>query len=284
MFVNHQLFWLFCSSTAWHLLALNILSIVDWVCFDYFFFFYLFISFHCLPLCCHIIIIPFFLPCFRNIFWKQCTFLKTINFIDPCTCTCTVWWLYFLWKKLEYQAYYLSIFHIILLIIASSRKLFSYDRMGSKLLWCVWNLPSKKKKKKKEWNVLCSCFRLDHLLYVCTNAHMCVRVCVCFDFSFSCSHWHHCLCHWQYYQGTAAGGTMEIVVNGTTGWLHPAAKEGVTPLANNIVKLATHVERRLTMGKKGYERVKERFLEPHMSHRIALVLTDVLQNAKSHST
>ena len=62
---------------------------------------------------------------------------------------------------------------------------------------------------------------------------------------------------------------MEIVVNGTTGLLHPAAKEGVTPLANNIVKLATHVERRLTWGKKGYERVKERFLEPHMSHRIA---------------
>ena len=34
----------------------------------------------------------------------------------------------------------------------------------------------KKKKKKKEWNVLCSCFWLDHLLHVCTNAHMCVCV------------------------------------------------------------------------------------------------------------
>ena len=58
---------------------------------------------------------------------------------------------------------------------------------------------------------------------------------------------------------------MEIVVNGTTGLLHPAAKEDVTPLANNIVKMATHVERRLTMGKKGYGRVKERFLEPHVT-------------------
>lgn len=77
---------------------------------------------------------------------------------------------------------------------------------------------------------------------------------------------------------------MEIVVNGTTGFLHPIGKEGVTPLANNIVKLATHVERRLTMGKKGYERVKERFLEHHMSHRIALVLKEVLQKAKSHSS
>ncbi|KAL2346299.1 hypothetical protein Fmac_000299 [Flemingia macrophylla] len=80
--------------------------------------------------------------------------------------------------------------------------------------------------------------------------------------------------------GTAAGGTMEIVVNGTTGLLHPVGKEGVTPLARNIVKLATHVEKRLTMGKKGYERVKERFMEQHMSQRIALVLKDVLQKAR----
>ncbi|XP_057505356.1 uncharacterized protein LOC130788621 [Actinidia eriantha] len=84
--------------------------------------------------------------------------------------------------------------------------------------------------------------------------------------------------------GTAVGGTMEIVVNGTTGWLHPAAgKEGVTPLAENIVKLATHVERRLTMGKKGYKRVKEMFLEHHMSHRIASVLKEVLRKSNSNT-
>ncbi|KAL8171974.1 hypothetical protein V2J09_023778 [Rumex salicifolius] len=83
--------------------------------------------------------------------------------------------------------------------------------------------------------------------------------------------------------GTAAGGTMEIVVNQTTGLLHPAGKDGVTPLAKNIVKLATHVERRLTMGKKGYERVKERFLEHHMADRIAHVLKEVLKKAKSQS-
>lgn len=63
--------------------------------------------------------------------------------------------------------------------------------------------------------------------------------------------------------------------------LHPAGKEGVTPLAKNIVKLATHVERRLTMGKKGYERVKEMFLERHMSHRIASVLKEVLHRSKN---
>ncbi|KAL6982739.1 hypothetical protein U1Q18_016129 [Sarracenia purpurea var. burkii] len=83
--------------------------------------------------------------------------------------------------------------------------------------------------------------------------------------------------------GTAAGGTMEIVVNGTTGWLHPAGKEGVMPLAKNIVKLATHVERRLTMGKKGHERVKEMFLEQHMSHRIALVLKEVLRKSNGNT-
>jgi len=73
---------------------------------------------------------------------------------------------------------------------------------------------------------------------------------------------------------------VEIVVNGTTGLLHPVRKAGVTPLAHNIVKLASHVEKRLTMGKKGYEKVKERFLEHHMSHRIAVVLKEVLRKAR----
>lgn len=73
---------------------------------------------------------------------------------------------------------------------------------------------------------------------------------------------------------------MEIVVNGTTGWLHPTGKEGVKPLAENIIQLATNVEMRRTMGTKGYSRVKEVFLEHHMSHRISLVLKDVLRKAK----
>ncbi|KAH9298192.1 hypothetical protein KI387_029874, partial [Taxus chinensis] len=54
--------------------------------------------------------------------------------------------------------------------------------------------------------------------------------------------------------GTAAGGTTEIVVNGSTGFLHPVGKEGINPLAKNIVNLSCHVERRLTMGRKGYVR------------------------------
>ncbi|KAJ9703571.1 hypothetical protein PVL29_005063 [Vitis rotundifolia] len=82
--------------------------------------------------------------------------------------------------------------------------------------------------------------------------------------------------------GTAAGGTTGIVVNGSTGLLHPTGKEGVTPLAKNIVTLATNVHRRLTLGKTGYEKVKETFLEHHMAHRIATVLKEVLQKAKSH--
>ncbi|CAI0462026.1 unnamed protein product [Linum tenue] len=82
--------------------------------------------------------------------------------------------------------------------------------------------------------------------------------------------------------GTAAGGTAEIVVNGTTGMLHPVGKDGVPELAKNMVKLATQVERRLTMGKRGYERVKEVFLEHHMAHRIAVVLKDILRKAKDN--
>ncbi|KAL7081523.1 hypothetical protein ACP275_14G044900 [Erythranthe tilingii] len=80
--------------------------------------------------------------------------------------------------------------------------------------------------------------------------------------------------------GTAAGGTVEIVVNGTTGWLHPAGKEGITPLAENIIRLATNLEMRKTMGQKGHTRVKDMFLEQHMSHRISLVLKKVLRKAK----
>lgn len=83
--------------------------------------------------------------------------------------------------------------------------------------------------------------------------------------------------------GTAAGGTMEIVVNGSTGWLHPAGKEGVTILAENIIQLATKPEMRRTMGMKGYSRVKEMFMEHHMAHRIALVLKEVLQKEKKGS-
>ncbi|CAI9263287.1 unnamed protein product [Lactuca saligna] len=81
--------------------------------------------------------------------------------------------------------------------------------------------------------------------------------------------------------GTSAGGTSEIVVNGSTGFLHLPGKEGVTPLAKNMVKMATHVERRLTMGKRGYERVKEMFLEHHMAKRIGVVLKDVLKNREN---
>ncbi|KAK9129785.1 hypothetical protein Sjap_010272 [Stephania japonica] len=80
--------------------------------------------------------------------------------------------------------------------------------------------------------------------------------------------------------GTAAGGTTEIVVNGSTGLLHPAGKEGVAPLAENMVKLAMNIQNRLMLGKKGYERVRERFMEQHMAQRIAFVLKEVLQRAK----
>ncbi|KAK3159949.1 hypothetical protein QOZ80_1BG0053140 [Eleusine coracana subsp. coracana] len=83
--------------------------------------------------------------------------------------------------------------------------------------------------------------------------------------------------------GTAAGGTTEIVVDGSTGLLHPAGKEGVAPLAKNIVRLASHAEQRVAMGKKGYDRVKEMFMEHHMAGRIAAVLKEVLKKSQGHS-
>ena len=85
------------------------------------------------------------------------------------------------------------------------------------------------------------------------------------------------------YQGTAAGGTTEIVVDGSTGLLHPARKEGVAPLAKNIVRLASRAEQRASMGKKGYDRVKEMFMEHHMAERIASVLREVLQKSREHA-
>ncbi|XP_062208784.1 uncharacterized protein LOC133910291 [Phragmites australis] len=80
---------------------------------------------------------------------------------------------------------------------------------------------------------------------------------------------------------TAAGGTTEIVLDGSTGLLHPAGKEGVAPLAKNNVRLASHAEQRASMGKNG--RVKERFMEHHMAERIAAVLKEVLQKSWEHS-
>ncbi|WVZ71710.1 hypothetical protein U9M48_020262 [Paspalum notatum var. saurae] len=83
--------------------------------------------------------------------------------------------------------------------------------------------------------------------------------------------------------GTAAGGTTEIVLDGTTGLLHPAGKDGVAPLAENIARLASDAELRVSMGKKGYDRVKERFMEHHMAERIAAVLKEVLQKSRQRS-
>ncbi|KAL5227343.1 hypothetical protein ABZP36_015608 [Zizania latifolia] len=83
--------------------------------------------------------------------------------------------------------------------------------------------------------------------------------------------------------GTAAGGTTEIVFDGSTGLLHPAGKEGVAPLAKNIARFASHAEQRVAMGKKGYDRAKERFMEHQMADRIAVVFKEVLRKSREHS-
>ncbi|MCO5608870.1 hypothetical protein L7F22_063088 [Adiantum nelumboides] len=78
--------------------------------------------------------------------------------------------------------------------------------------------------------------------------------------------------------GTAAGGTKEIIVNGTTGLLHPVGKEGVPVLARNMVHLANDAAMRKEMGQRGHERVQQRFLEKHMAQRIGRVLEHFISN------
>lgn len=82
--------------------------------------------------------------------------------------------------------------------------------------------------------------------------------------------------------GTAAGGTREIIVNGTTGLLHPVGKDGISILAKHMLYLASNATKRFEMGNNGYQRVRERFMERHMAQRIGHVLHEVLDQAKLH--
>lgn len=69
---------------------------------------------------------------------------------------------------------------------------------------------------------------------------------------------------------------MEIVVNGSTGRLHPVGKEGVHLLAQNIRDLTLDKALRIKMGSRGYDRVKEHFMEHHICKRLSLVLQTIL--------
>jgi hypothetical protein len=74
-------------------------------------------------------------------------------------------------------------------------------------------------------------------------------------------------------------------VNGSTGRLHPVGKEGVHLLAQNIRDLTFDKSLRIRMGSRGYDRVKQRFMERHMCERLGPVLQTVLsQTALFHST
>lgn len=77
-------------------------------------------------------------------------------------------------------------------------------------------------------------------------------------------------------QGTASGGTLEIVVNGSTGRLHPVGKEGVQALADHIRDLALHPSVRQRMGNRGYQRVRDHFMEHHMCEKLGHVFKDAM--------
>lgn len=69
---------------------------------------------------------------------------------------------------------------------------------------------------------------------------------------------------------------MEIVVHESTGRLHPVGKEGVHSLAENIRDLTLDKSLRIRMGSRGYDRVKQHFMEHHMCERLSRVLQTVL--------
>ncbi|KAJ7526482.1 hypothetical protein O6H91_16G008400 [Diphasiastrum complanatum] len=80
--------------------------------------------------------------------------------------------------------------------------------------------------------------------------------------------------------GTAAGGTVEIVNDGSTGILHPVGKEGISVLASNMMTLFLNQNLRVTMGRNSDKRVRENFLEHHMSQKIGIVFKEILEKSK----
>lgn len=78
--------------------------------------------------------------------------------------------------------------------------------------------------------------------------------------------------------GSAAGGTLEIIRDGKTGWLHPAGPEGLEKLAENIrAMMAGNAGRRVarSLGKAGLKRVREHFNEARFARELAAVLRAV---------
>lgn len=76
--------------------------------------------------------------------------------------------------------------------------------------------------------------------------------------------------------GTRVGGTGEIVIEGVTGLLHPAGKEGQTQLAENIRELMNDRRKAQALGEAGFKRVRVHFAEDRLYQELAEIVKRVL--------
>jgi glycosyltransferase involved in cell wall biosynthesis len=76
--------------------------------------------------------------------------------------------------------------------------------------------------------------------------------------------------------GTNAGGTSEIVVDGTTGLLHPVGEDGLELLATNLLSLVNDRSRAKHLGIAGQIRAREYFSSPRFCSDFEEALRPVL--------
>eukprot|EP00850_Spirogloea_muscicola_P017614 SM000153S01603 [mRNA] locus=s153:323513:326130:+ [translate_table: standard] len=76
--------------------------------------------------------------------------------------------------------------------------------------------------------------------------------------------------------GTSAGGTREIVINNSTGLLHPVGKKGVPVLAEHIKYFLEHSKKGVEMGQTGKQRVLEHYRDGPMYEAFGRLLQQVM--------
>jgi glycosyltransferase involved in cell wall biosynthesis len=81
--------------------------------------------------------------------------------------------------------------------------------------------------------------------------------------------------------GSAMGGTVEIVVDSETGWLHPAGPEGEEALQQNIRTLINDRAEARRRGMAGQRRVQRYFCEDRFYRELAEVFKAVLAGSRS---
>jgi len=78
--------------------------------------------------------------------------------------------------------------------------------------------------------------------------------------------------------GTDDGGTREIVLDGTTGLLHPLGREGQLRLSENILSLLNDRRRATILGNAGFKRVKTHFRANQSQRELAELMSQVIDH------